>query len=47
VTVEAASRVMDVNRRQWAVRSGDWTLLIDGDATVIFNVRPMSANGTI
>jgi hypothetical protein len=30
---------MDVNRRQWAVRSGDWKLLIDGDATMIFNVK--------
>jgi arylsulfatase A-like enzyme len=32
-------RVTDVNRRQRAVRSGDWKLIIDGDSTMIFNVK--------
>ena len=32
-------RVMLANRRQWAVRSGDWKLVIDADAAMVFNLK--------
>jgi arylsulfatase A-like enzyme len=32
-------RMFYVNRRQRAVRSGDWKLVLDGEAAMVFNVR--------
>jgi arylsulfatase A-like enzyme len=32
-------RTYDANRRQRAVRSGDWKLLIDGESAMVFDVR--------
>jgi arylsulfatase A-like enzyme len=32
-------RTLYVNRRQWAVRSGDWKLMIDGESAMVFDVR--------
>ncbi len=32
-------RTLYANRRQWAVRSGEWKVLIDGESTMVFNLR--------
>lgn len=32
-------RTLYANRRQWAVRSGDWKLLVDGESAMVFNLR--------
>ena len=32
-------RMLYANRRQRAVRSGDWKLLVDGESSLVFNVR--------
>ena len=32
-------RTLYANRRQWAVRSGDWKLLIDGESSMVFDLR--------
>ena len=32
-------RMYYVNRRQRAVRSGDWKLVLDGEAAMVFNLR--------
>ena len=32
-------RMFYVDRRQRAVRSGDWKLVLDGEAAMVFNVR--------
>ena len=32
-------RTLYANRRQRAVRSGDWKLLIDGESAMVFDVR--------
>jgi arylsulfatase A-like enzyme len=32
-------RTVYINRRQRAVRSGDWKLVLDGEAAMVFNLR--------
>ena len=32
-------RMVYANRRMWAVRSGDWKLLIDGESAMVFDLR--------
>ena len=32
-------RTLYANRRQWAVRNGDWKLLVDGESVMVFDLR--------